>query len=322
MPLGISERAENISDSPLMLNISKVIVLLLATLSVASSAEARRWRYYNGSADYNRNNDFQERASGIGFAVALERWIRGCKQEASEWKTWPLESVAQIARVDDAQRSALTQTQRTAEKAGEILDSTCPNDSPKPLADKFDMLDHVLEDFAAGLDSIRPSIEAFYSALDDEQKARLVAMYMSQALDQKSDQYRRSAPKYAPTVQQVQICQQWASSLRAWPIRQVEAAMPLSDDQRAALYTLTGSIYRAAAALIASCPTDTSFTPLGQLDSKRMRVEALRQAINIIRPDVVRFTNKLSDEQKARLVATLNGGQMRLQRRRDRDDDD
>lgn len=230
--------------------------------------------------------------------------------------------VAQIARVDDAQRDALAQTQRTAEKAGEILASTCPNDSPMPLADKFDLLDHVLEDLEAGLDSIRPSIEAFYSALDEEQKARLVAMYMSRASNQKSDQYRRSAAKYAPTVQQVRICQQWAGSLRAWPMRQVEAAMLLSDDQRAALYTLTGSIYRAAATLIASCPTDNSFTPLGQLDGKRMRVEALRQAINIIRPDVVRLTNKLSDQQKAGLAATLNGGQMRLERRRGRDDDD
>ena len=108
MPYGISERAESRSDLPLMSTVSKLIALLLVVLSAPSSAEARRWRYYGDSERYSRSNDTQERPSSPGFAAALEQWIRGCKLEASEWKTWPLEAVAQIARSDDAQRNALS----------------------------------------------------------------------------------------------------------------------------------------------------------------------------------------------------------------------
>jgi LTXXQ motif family protein len=322
MPFGSSERAESISDLPLMTRVSKVIALLLAVFSVPSSVEARRWRYYGDFERYSRTNDTQERAPGTGFAAALEQWIRGCKQEALEWKSWPLELVAQIARVDDAQRNALVRTQAAAENVAETLASSCPSDSPASLADKFDLLDHVLEGLVAGLDRLRPSIEAFYSALNDEQKARLVALYMSQASSQRPEQNRRPPQKYPPTVQQDATCQQWAGSLRAWPMRQIESGMPLSDDQKAALYTLSGSVYRAAAVLTASCPTENSFTPLGQLDAKRARVDTLRQAVNVVRPDVARFTNALSGEQKARLVAILGDGQIRLERRRSRGDDD
>jgi hypothetical protein len=216
----------------------------------------------------------------------------------------------------------LTQTQAAAENVAETLASSCPSDSPASLADKLDLLDHVLEGLVAGLDKLRPSIEAFYGALNDEQKARLVALYMSQGSVQKPEPERRSAQKSPPTMQQDATCQQWAGSLRAWPMRQIEAGISLSDEQKAALYTLSGSMHRAAAVLTASCPTETSFTPLGQLDAKRARVETLRQAINVVRPDAARLSNALSGEQKARLAAILNGGQTRPERRRGRDDDD
>ena len=305
-----------------MSTVSKLIALFLVVLAAPSSVEARRWRYYGDSERYSGSNDTQERASGPGFAATLEQWIRGCKLEAAEWKNWPLESVAQIARVEDTQRNALAQTQAAADNVAETLASSCPSDSPASLSDKFDLIDQVLEVLVAGLDRLRPSIEAFYGALDDEQKARLVALYMSQASVQKSEQNRRPAQKYPLTVRQDATCQQWAGSLRTWPMRQIESGMSLSDEQKAALYTLSGSIYRAAAVLTASCPTESSFTPLGQLDAKRARIETLRQAISVVRPDAARLTNALSGEQKARLVAILNGGQSRPERRRGRDDDD
>jgi hypothetical protein len=68
--------------------------------------------------------------------------------------------------------------------------------------------------------------------------------------------------------------------------------------------------YRAAGALTASCPTETSFTPLGQIEAKRKRVDALAQAISMIRPVLDRFADTLNDEQKIRLVKILSSTQM------------
>jgi hypothetical protein len=315
--------------TPIMLKSPKTLVILLAIVCVPSNLEARQWRHYwdsGRSTQYAGNKD--QRAPGTAFGTTLEQWIRGCNQEALELEKWSFESVAQIAGVDDAQRSALAQMQSTADKIGESLASTCPSNIPAPLTARFDALDQVLGSFVAALDAVRPPIEAFYGSLNDEQKARLVAIYMSQDSSQEnSNQDRRSTrnPRTALNVRTMQrdlICQQWAGSLRSWPIRQIESGMPLSDDQRAALYVLTGSIYRAAGTLIASCLTESSFTPLGQLDAKRKRVDALRQAINLIRPPLGQFTDTLTDEQKMRLVSAVNAAQIKPQRRRSSDDDD
>jgi len=95
--------------------------------------------------------------------------------------------------------------------------------------------------------------------------------------------------------------------LRDWPIRQIEINIPLSDSQRAALYDLTASIYRAVGTLIASCPTEASLTPLGEIEVKRKRANALRQAAGIIRPVLGRFEGTLDDGQKMRLGQVIGG---------------
>jgi hypothetical protein len=67
------------------------------------------------------------------------------------------------------------------------------------------------------------------------------------------------------------------------------------------LYDVTASIHRVAGDPTRSCPSETSYTPLGQLDINRKRVDVLRQTINAIEPVLDRFLDTLSDEQKMRL---------------------
>ena len=216
--------------------------------------------------------------------------------------------------------------------ASGILASRCPKDVPAALSARFDALKQGLEAFIAALDAVRPPVEAFYSALNDEQKARLVAMYISKnSVKEKSDQLksgRASKNTYAEALntQQDTICQSWAGALRDWPTRQIESSITLSDIEHAALYDLTASMFRAAGTLIASCPAEASFTPLGQIEAKRKRVDALAQAINIIRPMLDRFTDTLSDEQKLRLTRAVSSTQAvrpptPTPRRRSDDDD-
>src|SRR5205807_1729030 len=121
---------------------------------------------------------------------------------------------------------------------------------PASLTARFDALKNGVEAFMTALDGVRPAIETFYVSLNDEQKARLVAIYMSSAsASEKPDQSRRSnrngqSYRAASSPQQESICDRWASALREWPIRQIESSVAESDIQRAALYDLTASIYR------------------------------------------------------------------------------
>jgi hypothetical protein len=306
-------------------------VLVLTIFCVSSNAEARRWRYYGqfeGSVDQASQDERrvdQSRVPNAGFGASIEHWLRGCNQEALELKKWPVESVARIAGVDDAQRNALERMQDAAANAGDSLASTCPKQIPAPLTAKLDALTDVLGSVVASLDTVRPSIETFYASLNDEQKARLVALYMSRASTQdKVDQYRRSAsrPGRNATKGPDLVCDQWAGALRGWPLRQIESDSSLSDIQRATLYELTGSIYRAAGLLASSCPTEASFTPLGQIDVKRKRIIALLEAIDLFRPHFGRFDAALNDEQKKRLGSAVNSVQIRPLRRRSGDEDD
>jgi hypothetical protein len=222
---------------------------------------------------------------------------------------------------------ALEQMQSGAVEAADTLASACPKNVPAALPARLDSVAQVTEAFMAALDGVRPATEAFYSSLNDEQKARLVALYMSNndaqrppAPSQRSSRNDRRFPDVS-TTQQKSICEQWAGALRDWPIRQIETSIPLSDIQHAALYDLTASVHRGAAALTTSCPTEMSFTPLGQIDAKRRRIDALRQAVNIIRPVLERFASSLNDDQKMRLNETVNSTRPAPPRRRQNDDD-
>jgi LTXXQ motif family protein len=326
-------------------NAGIVFGLLIAVVLVASSnAEARRWRFFNrynfdqnAPSEQNRNSGLRASSfnpQAVGFGAIVEQLIRGCIQESTELKTWPLDLVAQTVSPDEGQRNALEQMRSVTAKAGDTLASSCPSDVPAALPARFDALEQGLGSFIEALDSVRPTVELFYNSLNDEQKARLVAMYMSNASSQKtpsqqdkSDQSLRSnrsvreSPDF-PVTQQSPVCQRWADALRAWPIREIETGMVLADRQRAELYELSASMYRAAGALAASCPTETSFTPLGQIDGKRKRIEALRQAVNLVRPQLGRFADGLNDEQKTRLANVMGATQGKPGRRRSRVSDD
>jgi LTXXQ motif family protein len=318
------------------------ILPLLATILCASSiAEARHGRYYgyyrrgferNAEDDRSRERDWRAPAAAplrgrvTGFGPTVEQLIRGCGQEALELKNWPLESLAQTVGPDDGQRNALEQMHGTAAQASDTLAAACPRDVPPRPAERLGALSGVLDALVAALDSVRPGIETFYGSLNDEQKARLVAIYMSSntmTTGQSSRPGRndRAAPEVSGK-QQDAICLQWAGALRDWPLRQIESGIPLSDVQRAGLYDLAAAIYRATGGLTAACPTEMSFTPLGQVDAKRKRVDALRQAIGAIRPVLDRFEDSLNDAQKARLAELMSSPRVSPRRSRGGDDDD
>jgi len=332
----------------------RLVLPVLATILCASSvAEARHWRYYGYyRRDYERNSEVDRgrdrelrgaivpRGRATGFGPTVEQLIRGCGQEVVELKNWPFDSLGQTVSLDDKQRDALGQMQGAATASSDTLAAACPNIVPAALNERLAALDQVVDAFIAALDAVRPAIESFYAALDDEQKARLVAMYMSSnnaraGGEQPSRSARGERPpreaagpretvgsREATGPQPDATCGQWAAAFRDWPTRQIESGIPLSDAQRAALYDLTAAVYRAIGALLAACPTETSFTPLGQVDTKRKRVDALRQAIRMIRPALDRFAESLDDGQKARLSDLVNANRSNPRRSRGNDDDD
>jgi LTXXQ motif family protein len=250
-------------------------------------------------------------AAGIrtGFGPPIEQLIRGCNQEAIELTNSSIDLLVKVIGPNDDQRNGIEQMHNAAAEAGNELTAACPKEVPAALPARLEALEHVLDSFAATLDAVRPTMESLYHSLDDEQKARLVAMYMANnAARQPSDRTRsaRDTRVAAGIPESGAICGQWAEALRDWPVRQIETSIRLSDYQRAALYELTAAFYRAAGTLGESCPTEVSFTPLGQIGAKRKRLGALRQAIGLVHTPLDRFVEALDVGQRTRLAAIVN----------------
>jgi LTXXQ motif family protein len=87
------------------------------------------------------------------------------------------------------------------------------------------------------------------------------------------------------------------------PIDRISAAVSPDAAQRAALDALANASVQAAQTIKAACPSDVAFTPTGRLDAMEKRVQAMVQAVGLIRPPLEAFYGGLSDEQKARFNA-------------------
>ena len=119
---------------------------------------------------------------------------------------------------------------------------------------------------------------AFYAALDDEQKARLLRdLTLSRPQAREGDRTaerseRRSRGRGASGATRGReanlwagICEHLTAALRGWPIREIERGVRLSEMQRVAFYELVTSSLKAADTLAGACPAETTLTPPGRM---------------------------------------------------------
>jgi hypothetical protein len=302
------------------LRCGRILFLSAIILCASASADARHRKHYGGHRYLQQNavktwggelpaSDASS-SQGSSFGPAIAELIRGCSQEAIQLKNWNIDSIALVVGPDAVRQNALDKVQNASIETADILAATCPKEIPVALTARFDALIQAVDAFIAGLDALRPAMETFYFSLNEEQKARVLAMSANNSLETTGRPQRssRGAPhRDGSSARQELPCRWLAHALRDWPIGQIEINIPLSDSQHAALYDLTASIYRAVGTLIASCPTEASLTPLGEIEVKRKRANALRQAAGIIRPVLGRFEGTLDDGQKMRLGQVIGG---------------
>jgi hypothetical protein len=292
---------------------------------MSSAAEARYWRHYGfhwyghawKSSRPNSDQRVEEQRPSVelrneprnqvsDFGAAVEQMIRACDRQVVELKNMPLDGVAATVKPADRQRDALEQIRSAALNASETLAAACPRNVSAGFHERLDSLGRTLDAMAASLATLRPTFDKFYGLLNDEQKARLVAMTLSKVTLPQSEERSRSRENRPGSSGEGSYCQQSVKYLRSWPVRQVEDRTPLSDDQRASLYDLTASIYRAASKLGTRCHADDHFTPPGRLDAREEELKALQQSVDSISPEVSRFEDQLTDSQKAQLRGVLN----------------
>ena len=149
-------------------------------------------------------------------------------------------------------------------------------------------LEDRLQVMLQAVQTVRPPLDRFYQALDDEQKARFNAI--APGSESATDDRRELT----------QFCDERTPGVTDLPIDRIARAVQPTPTQRAALDGLRDASVKAADELKANCPSFQALTPTGRVEAMEKRLQATLFAVRTVRPALTRFYDSLSDEQKAR----------------------
>ena len=113
--------------------------------------------------------------------------------------------------------------------------------------------------------------------------------------------YRKGTAAGGETA--TQVCSDQAQGLTDFPIEQIARQINPTQQQQALLDDLKAATAKAVDILQAACPNDLPSTPTGRLAAMHVRVQAMLQAVQAVRPALDKFYGSLSDEQKERFNA-------------------
>jgi LTXXQ motif family protein len=272
------------------------------------------------------------RGRGGPFGATSEKLVRSCAVEAAEFENWPFDAIERAADLDETQRNALVALRDAAKQAAQRLTNDCPQDVPAAPAARLEAVEQGIEAALKAFDTIEPKLQAFYAALNDEQKARLYRDMAappaanagdtgrSEAREERRERYssrrdrrrayaaareaaaREGAQRRAAAASWSGACEELAAVLRNWPVREIERDVRLSSPQRVAFYELVTASLKAADTLGSACPAEAALTPVGRMETRRKRLAAVRAATASIRPALMLFYEALDEGQKVRFA--------------------
>jgi hypothetical protein len=97
------------------------------------------------------------------------------------------------------------------------------------------------------------------------------------------------------------VCDPRGAGLAEWRMKRIERLISPNDAQRAALNDLRTASAKAADIVAAACPREFPESATARLELMEKRLDAMQQAIKVVRPAFDAFYATLNDEQKARV---------------------
>lgn len=99
------------------------------------------------------------------------------------------------------------------------------------------------------------------------------------------------------------ICDPRSAGLAEWRSERVEQRVRPIDAQRPAFEELKAASKKAADTIAAACPKDLAQSPVSRLEVMEKRLDAMLQAVKIVRPAFEKFYSSLNKEQQERFEA-------------------
>jgi hypothetical protein len=99
-----------------------------------------------------------------------------CEQRNAGISSLPEERIELAVRPTEQQRNLLDDLKVASSKAAQDLRSACPTDIPQTILERLGAIDARVGAMLKATKTVRPTLDAFYASLDDEQKARFNAI--------------------------------------------------------------------------------------------------------------------------------------------------
>jgi hypothetical protein len=148
---------------------------LQATLEAVKLVRPPLEKFYESLDDEQR-----KRFDAVGPSVGKKRRQRGpadAKAECAGGKAGltavPIERIEATVSPTGEQTTQLTKLREAIESAVQQLEKACPIDVPQTPIARLDIVQKRLEAMIEAASTVRPALEAFYTSLNDEQKARM-----------------------------------------------------------------------------------------------------------------------------------------------------
>ncbi len=220
--------------------------------------------------------------------ASIQQPLQSCGGIAPGVPDLPVERIEKALQLSGDQRILLHALNLAASQASEKAKTACANAVPLTPLGRLDAAEKRIDSLIDASDSVRQPLEAFYRSLNDGQQGKL----------QELGQTRRNGTKSNTDL--ASLCSRGAERFTQLPIERVQDSVKPTQQQTELFERLKTASTDAADRLRSSCPAQTPQAPLDRFDAVRTRLQAMRQAIETVRPALDAFYASLTDEQKAR----------------------
>jgi hypothetical protein len=244
--------------------------------------------YVQGSSGYSGSSGSSRMSGASRMAQLTESMAQSCSDEAAEVTGWPIEQIQAAVQPTQQQSALLDDLGNALVKASDEVKLHCPTNVSFTPMGRLDAMQQRLEALAEAVNIVSPPLGRFYDSLSDEQKARF-----NDIAPPEGEHMARAQNVPNPQAQ----CN---ANVMNWPGDQVERVVRPDDTQRAKLNSLQSAMAQSADIIKAACPSEVPATPPARLAAVGQRLNAMRQAVDTVRPALADFYSSLSDDQKAR----------------------
>ena len=207
----------------------------------------------------------------------------------------PIDQIEKAVRPTEAQIALLNDLRSALAQADNVLRASCATEIPLTPVGRLDAMTKRIEAMKKAVQMIREPLAKFYDALDPRQKERFAAIGAA----------RRATAGKAKELNG--LCARQTENFATPPVQRIEETIKPTEQQRSAFDELKKVSTTAAKDLEASCPAETAKTVTERLDMVAKRLDALANALAMVKPGLSDFYNSLNDEQKARFNVIGSG---------------